>query len=151
MANILHFADAALQQPLSKLLRDAGHRLIAPPELVDLLTLHCSRFDAILLDWKSNCDQLILRAANHAGIPVVVISSRVPEAFWADDALADVYLEKPVEAKDIVGALIEVINDDRHCAPQGPSHWSQGHMLPKPPLAEPQKGSVRRGIVLRPT
>jgi DNA-binding response OmpR family regulator len=118
MTTILHLADATPPRPLSELLRDAGHRLVAQPKSIDLLALHRFRFGAILLDWKSDDDQRILRAANLAGIPVVVISSRVPEAFWADDSLADMYLEKPVEAMDIVDALIEVINDDGNGAPR---------------------------------
>jgi ActR/RegA family two-component response regulator len=63
----------------------------------------------------------MVRAAKQEAIPVVVVSSHVSEAFWADKVLADIYLEKPVEVAEIASALLKAIDECQN-GTIGPNH-----------------------------
>jgi DNA-binding response OmpR family regulator len=120
MANIIYFGGAPLNQPLVRLLRNAGHKLLAF-NACGISKLHDSRCQAVLVDWNSPCDQAMVRAAKQEAIPVVVVSSHVSEAFWADKVLADIYLEKPVEVAEIASALLKAIDECQN-GTIGPNH-----------------------------
>jgi hypothetical protein len=120
MANIFYFGDTPLNQPIVALLHNAGHNLHAFG-IYSLSTLHDLRCHAVLVDWKSPLDQAMVRAAKQEAIPVVVVSRCVSEAFWADRVLADIYLEKPVDAVEIVSALLEAIDECQN-GTLGPNH-----------------------------
>ncbi|MGD0973254.1 MAG: hypothetical protein ABR866_04150 [Candidatus Korobacteraceae bacterium] len=120
MANILYFGGSPLNQPLVGLLHDAGHKLFAF-NAYGISKLRDSRCQAVLVDWNSPCDQAMVRAAKQEAIPVVVVSSHVSEAFWADKVLADIYLEKPVEVAEIASALLKAIDECQN-GTIGPNH-----------------------------
>jgi hypothetical protein len=110
MANIMYFGSTPLNQSLLGLLHDAGHKLLAF-NVYGISRLSDSRCQAVLVDWNSPCDQAMVRAAKREAIPVVVVSRCVSEAFWADKVLADIYLEKPVDAAEIASALLRAIDE----------------------------------------
>jgi DNA-binding response OmpR family regulator len=120
MENIMYFGGTPLNQALLGLLHDAGYKLL---EFTadGLSRLGDSRFQAVLVDWNSLSDQAVVRAAKREGIPVVVMSHRVSEAFWPDKVIADIYLEKPVDAADIASALLEAIDECQNGI-IGPNH-----------------------------
>ncbi len=110
MANILHLADVLLNQPLSKALSDAGHKLLLPgPAGVHTV----SSYSAVLVDWDSQYDPATTTAAKRAGIPVVVIANHARKAFLTDQLLAHIYLEKPVDAQEIATAVFDAISRSR--------------------------------------
>jgi hypothetical protein len=120
MENIMYFGGTPHSQALLGLLHDAGYKLLAFNSygISTLLDLHCQ---AVLVDWNSPCDQSSIRAAKREAIPVVVVSRRVSEAFWADKVLADIYLEQPVDAAEIASALLRAIDECQN-GTIGPNH-----------------------------
>lgn len=105
-------AAVALKQVI---LERAGHVVTActsANEAVDLLKRQ--RFDAVVTDWnlgEESGRQILLAAKSGVEVPVVVVSGYCTEAFRAAEPQADMYLEKPVDANElvtIVGALLHL-------------------------------------------
>ncbi len=114
MAKILCVDDEPAAVALKQtILERAGHVVITSSNANHALTLLANeRFDAVVTDWKLGEEsgrQILLAAKSRAEVPVVVVSGYCTEAFRAAEPQADIYLEKPVDATElvaIVGALL---------------------------------------------
>jgi NtrC-family two-component system response regulator AlgB len=103
-------AAVALKQTI---LEQAGHRVTTCCSATDAIALlQREPFDAVVTDWKLGEDsgrQILLAAKTGLEVPVVVVSGYCSEAFRAAEPQADIYLEKPVDASElvaIIGALL---------------------------------------------
>jgi DNA-binding response OmpR family regulator len=112
----------ALKQTI---LERAGHTVTtccSANDAMDLLSK--GSFDAVVTDWKLGEEsgrQILLAAKSGVQVPVVVVSGYCTEAFRAAEPQADIYLEKPVDANElvaIIGALL-------HSAPDQAEQWSK--------------------------
>lgn len=65
---------------------------------------------AVVLRWNSKRDQQVLKGAKAAGLPTMVITSKLALAYAAGDPLADLYLEEPARDEDIAALLIDLMN-----------------------------------------
>jgi len=101
----------ALKQTI---LERAGHVVTvcdSANQAVDLLQRQC--FDAVVTDWnlgEESGRRILLAAKSGLEVPVVVVSGYCTDAFKAAEPQADMYLEKPVDANElvaIVGALLQ--------------------------------------------
>lgn len=123
MARILCVDDEAAAVALKKeILERAGHSVMTCCTANDAIVLLAEeRFDAVVTDWKLGEEsgrQILLAAKSGDQVPVVVVSGYCTEAFRAAEPQADIYLEKPVDATElvaIVGALL-------HSAPAPAAH-----------------------------
>jgi DNA-binding response OmpR family regulator len=91
------------------ILQAAGHVVTACVSLEQaLLELESRSFDAVVTDWRLG-DRLghpiIERAKSYARVPVIVVSGFICEAFQTAAPKADLYLEKPVDPKELVSML----------------------------------------------
>jgi DNA-binding response OmpR family regulator len=91
------------------ILQDAGHSVTACVSIDQaLFELDHHSFDAVVTDWRlgeSVGRTIIERAKDRARVPVIVVSGYVCEAFQSAAPLADLYLEKPVDPKELVSML----------------------------------------------
>ena len=65
-------------------------------------------FDGVVTDWRLGPEsgRAIVEAAKaQSAVPVVVVSGFVAEAFKAAEPMADIYLEKPVDPRELVKIL----------------------------------------------
>lgn len=73
-----------------------------------LFRLDTETFDAVITDWRlgEESGRTIVQAVKaKTNAPVLVVSGYVDEAFLAAKPLADIYLEKPVDAHELVRML----------------------------------------------
>ena len=111
MANILYFGKEALEQRASGLLKQLGHKLIAPGSCAAIGDPEqCA---AVVLDWYCDEDSAILGAAQRAAVPSLVISRSIVAAFQAGEPFADLYLEEPVDSLELATALLELLGTPR--------------------------------------
>ncbi len=114
MAKILCVDDEPAAVALKQMiLEQAGHMVKTCCTANDAIALLSKeQFDAVVTDWKLGEEsgrQILLAAKAGAQVPVVVVSGYCTEAFRAAEPQADIYLEKPVDATElvaIVGALL---------------------------------------------
>ena len=114
MAKILCVDDEPAAVALKQtILQQAGHTVATCCSANDAVALLSREsFDAVVTDWKLGEEsgrQILLAAKTGAQVPVVVVSGYCTEAFRAAEPQADIYLEKPVDANElvaIVGALL---------------------------------------------
>ncbi len=92
------------------ILEAAGHQAIPSMSAKDAIDkLANNAFDAVITDWRlgDGSGHAVVQAVKaKSTMPVVVVSGFVSEAFVAPEPLADLYLEKPIDPKE----LITVIN-----------------------------------------
>jgi len=65
-------------------------------------------FDGVVTDWRlgSERGRAVVEAAKaQLAVPVVVVSGYVAEAFRAAEPMADIYLEKPADPRELVQIL----------------------------------------------
>ncbi|HTY84154.1 MAG TPA: response regulator [Silvibacterium sp.] len=65
-------------------------------------------FDGIVTDWRLGRDRgraIVEAAKAQSAVPVVVVSGFVKEAFQAAEPMADIYLEKPEDPRELVKIL----------------------------------------------
>ena len=65
-------------------------------------------FDGVITDWRLGHERgraIVEAAKAQSAVPVVVVSGFVAEAFKAAEPMADIYLEKPVDARELVKIL----------------------------------------------
>jgi DNA-binding response OmpR family regulator len=91
------------------ILQGAGHTVTACVSADQaLFELESRYFDAVITDWRLGNGvgrSIIERAKSHARVPVIVVSGFVCEAFQTAAPHADLYLEKPVDPKELVSML----------------------------------------------
>jgi two-component system response regulator HydG len=103
-------------------LEAAGHIVTAATSAHDAIQkLGINSYDAVITDWRlGDADgRAVVQAAKlHSGTPVVVVSGYVTEAFQATEPLADLYLEKPVNPKELVTIVNELLKTGDRPAPR---------------------------------
>ncbi|MGA3212761.1 MAG: response regulator [Terriglobales bacterium] len=96
-----------------QILEAAGHTVTACTSAREAIEkMRRNTFDAIVTDWRlgdGNGRAVVLAAKSHSTVPVVVVSGYVTEAFQAAEPLADLYLEKPVNPKELVTIVNELL------------------------------------------
>jgi DNA-binding response OmpR family regulator len=101
--------DPGVVELKKKILEDAGHFVITSLTAQDAVReLAQTSFDAVVTDWRIGPDRgraVVAAAKVHASVPVVVVSGYVGEAFQAAEPMADLYLEKPVDPRELVEVL----------------------------------------------
>jgi DNA-binding response OmpR family regulator len=110
VANILCVDDDHEVLALKKaILEDAGHAVTSCDSVEDAVQeLDRQAYDAVVTDWRlgGKSGRAIVQAARSTSrLPVVVVSGYVEEAFQAAEPLADIYLEKPADANELVQIL----------------------------------------------
>ena len=107
MAEILCVDDDPDAVSLKRLILErAGYRVTSCTSVEEALAkLKLSAYDAVVTDWRLGGEtaRVIVEAAKLTfSVPVVVVSGYVSEAFQAAKPLADLYLEKPVNPRELV-------------------------------------------------
>lgn len=110
VANILCVDDDRNVVAAKKaILEKAGHKVTSCDSVEDAVReLNHQAFDAVVTDWRvgEESGRAIVQAARSTpGVPVVVVSGYTAEAFQAAKPLADIYLEKPADARELVQIL----------------------------------------------
>ena len=65
-------------------------------------------FDGVVTDWRLGGKRgraIVEAAKSQFAVPVVVVSGFVAEAFQAAEPMADIYLEKPADPRELVKIL----------------------------------------------
>jgi DNA-binding response OmpR family regulator len=110
MAKILCVDDEPAAVVLKKtILERAGHAVTTSSSANEAIALlQGERFDAVVTDWKLGEEsgrQIVVAAKTGVQVPVVVVSGYCSEAFRAAKPQADIYLEKPVDATELVAII----------------------------------------------
>jgi DNA-binding response OmpR family regulator len=91
------------------MLGQAGYTVTTCLSVQDAIReLDVTDYDAVVTDWKFEEDSgrtILYAAKSKSSVPVVVISGYVGEAFQAAEPLADIYLEKPADARELLQIL----------------------------------------------
>ena len=102
------------------ILEAAGHIVTVSTSAHDAIEkLESNRYDVVVTDWRlGDADgRAVVQAAKaHSGTPVVVVSGYVTDAFQATEPLADLYLEKPVNPKELVTIVNELLKTNDRAA-----------------------------------
>ncbi len=115
MAKILCVDDEPAAVALKQtILERAGHTVTTSTSANDAIALLQSEtFDAVVTDWKLGEEsgrQILLAAKTGSQVPVVVVSGYCSEAFRAAKPQADIYLEKPVDAMELVAIISALLH-----------------------------------------
>ena len=110
MARILCVDDDPVTISIRKeMLGQAGYTVTTCLSVQDAIReLDVTDYDAVVTDWKFEKDSgrtILYAAKSKSSVPVVVISGYVGEAFQAAEPLADIYLEKPADARELLQIL----------------------------------------------
>lgn len=119
MAKILCVDDEPAAVALKQtILERAGHIVTTSSNANDAIALLASeQFDAVVTDWKLGEEsgrQILLAAKTRTAVPVVVVSGYCTEAFRAAEPQADIYLEKPVDATELVAIIRALLPSNSH-------------------------------------
>jgi DNA-binding response OmpR family regulator len=102
------------------ILEAAGHIVTASTSARDAIEkLKSNSYDAVVTDWRlgdADGRAVVQAAKTHSGTPVVVVSGYVTDAFQATEPLADLYLEKPVDPKELVTIVNELLKSGERTA-----------------------------------
>ena len=92
-----------------KILEQAGYEVTTCVSAEDAIReIERIDFDAVVTDWRlgQKRGRAIVEAAKaRSTVPVVVVSGYVAEAFQAAEPMADLYLEKPADPRELVQIL----------------------------------------------
>jgi DNA-binding response OmpR family regulator len=92
-----------------EILEQAGYSVTTCLSAEDAISeLSRTAYDAVITDWRlgeSRGRAIVEAAKSRSSMPVVVVSGYVGEAFQAAEPLADIYLEKPVDSRELVQIL----------------------------------------------
>jgi two-component system response regulator HydG len=110
LAKILYVDDDLAAAALKKeILEQAGYLITVCSSAEDAIQeLERSRYDAVITDWRlgqSRGRAIVQAARSVSTMPVVVVSGFVGEAFQSAEPPADIYLEKPVDSRELVQIL----------------------------------------------
>jgi DNA-binding response OmpR family regulator len=110
LARILCVDDDPVTISVRKeMLGQAGYTVTTCLSVQDAIReLDVTDYDAVVTDWKFEKDSgrtILYAAKSKSSVPVVVISGYVGEAFQAAEPLADIYLEKPADARELLQIL----------------------------------------------
>ncbi len=119
MAKILCVDDEPAAVALKQtILERAGHSVTTCSTANDAIALlEKESFDAVVTDWKLGDEsgrQILLAAKTGVQVPVIVVSGYCAEAFRAVEPQADIYLEKPVDATELVAILRALLRSTPH-------------------------------------
>jgi DNA-binding response OmpR family regulator len=91
------------------ILEQAGYEVTTCISAEDAIReLQRGAFDGVVTDWRlgRKRGRAIVEAAKaQSALPVVVVSGFISEAFQAAEPLADIYLEKPADPRELVKIL----------------------------------------------
>jgi DNA-binding response OmpR family regulator len=91
------------------ILERAGYEVMTCFSAEDAVrTMEQVEFDAVVTDWRLGQERgrVVVEAAKaNPVVPVVVVSGYVAEAFRAAEPMADIYLEKPADPRELVQIL----------------------------------------------
>jgi DNA-binding response OmpR family regulator len=110
VANILCVDDDPEVLVLKRaILEKAGHTVASCSSVEEAIReLNSKTYDAVVTDWRlgeASGRTIVQAARTNLTVPVVVVSGYVAEAFQAAEPLADIYLEKPVDPRELVQIL----------------------------------------------
>ena len=114
MAKILCIDDESSIVTLKcAILQAAGHQVTSASSARDAIEkLKNNDYDAVVTDWRlgdGDGRAIVQAAKSRSTMPVVVVSGYVAEAFQAAEPLADLYLEKPVDPRELVTIVNELL------------------------------------------
>jgi CheY-like chemotaxis protein len=120
MARILCVDDEPEALKLKCLiLSGAGHSVTPAVSAADAIEkLKSESYDAVVTDWRLKVKHghviedghaVVAAAKDQANVPVVVVSGYVSEAFQAAEPVADLYLNKPVDPRELVTIVEELL------------------------------------------
>ena len=93
-----------------KILEQAGYEVTTCISAEDAIReIQRVAFDGVVTDWRLGRDRgrsIVEAAKANVAVPVVVVSGYVAEAFQAAEPMADIYLEKPADPRE----LVEILN-----------------------------------------
>jgi hypothetical protein len=109
MPDILYIA-LSQNELLANAFRSAGQNLIhlSHESGLDRLQHGGRPFQVIVLQWRSRRDQAIIARAKVLGLPVLATTGHLTAALRAPGERADVYLEDPVEATEVVDLAVDL-------------------------------------------
>ena len=106
-----------------EILERAGYEVITCNSAEDAIReLSRTTFDAVVTDWRLGQERgraIVEAAKANSSVPVVVVSGFVAEAFQAAEPLADIYLEKPANPRELVQILATLL-EAKNSPPTGP-------------------------------
>jgi CheY-like chemotaxis protein len=122
LARILCVDDEPAALSLKKeILEQAGYSVMTAMSVKEAIRqLELAGYDAIVTDWRFEEGEgraIVEAAKSRFSIPVVVVSGYVGEAFQAAEPLADIYIEKPADSREllqILKILLEVRTSKDH-------------------------------------
>ena len=111
-----------------EILEQAGYAVTTSLSVQDAIReLDVADYDAVVTDWRfeKDCGRTVLQAAkSKSSVPVVVISGYVGEAFQAAEPLADIYLEKPADARELL-QILKILLEVRTKKVHKPLPWNR--------------------------
>ncbi|TCK75265.1 response regulator receiver domain-containing protein [Acidipila rosea] len=115
--------DPAVIVLKTAILEQAGHTVRSCSTADDAIRLlEEERFDAVVTDWRLGDGRgrtIVEAAKSRFSVPVVVVSGYVGEAFQAAEPLADLYLEKPADPRELVQVVDALLRTRRDSASLG--------------------------------
>jgi DNA-binding response OmpR family regulator len=94
------------------ILEAAGHspRISSTPEDA-VIRLTDENFDALITAWRLGASTAaeVVAVAKAKGVPVIVVSAYLDEAFQGSKPHADLYFEKPVKPEEMVAAVEDLL------------------------------------------
>ena len=112
MADILFVEKRrSLAKPVSRLLKTAGHAVVASGYGRALQELTRGGFAAVALDWPAQEPRArkLARTASDAGVPVLAITNRLVKCVHSGRHLVRVFLEKPATPQEIAEVMCEMV------------------------------------------
>jgi hypothetical protein len=95
------------EDSFSRMFNEAGLKIV-PAKYKRGVLENASTCGAVVLHWKSKRDQKVIEEAKMAGIPVLVVTSKLAAAYRAGEPSADVYLELPTNQEELVSLSIDL-------------------------------------------
>ena len=110
MAKILCVDDDPVVIALKRnILEQAGYEVTTCISAEDAIReIQRVAFDGVVTDWRLGGKRgraIVEAAKSQFAVPVVVVSGFVAEAFQAAEPMADIYLEKPADPRELVKIL----------------------------------------------